>query len=124
MIHTEKKEIDATYLTCDVCGERIDTTYTHFTVCDGCNIHMCLNCRTISPRDAYEDFGDYTTFTCKKCSDLFVEGGFHEDMVDIAERTESLYEEEADTIQSWRDLCKAAKEEKLIAELIEKYPAP
>ena len=112
MIHTEKKEIDATYLTCDVCGERIDTTYPRLSVCDGCNIHLCCNCRVISPRDMYEAFGDYTPFVCKDCLNVAKEKGFNKEMTVIANRIESLHEEEADTVNSWRESCKKAKLEK------------
>ena len=113
MIHTEKKEIDVTYLTCDVCGERIDTTCTHFSVCDGCNIHLCSKCRIISPREMYEGFGDYTPFVCKQCHNIAKEEGFNEEMTAIAERIEYLNEEEDKIVESWRASCKKAKLEKL-----------
>ena len=113
MIHTEKKEIDAAYITCDVCGERIDATYTYRFVCDGCNIHLCYKCGVTSPRNMYEDFGDYTPFVCKQCYNIAKEEGFNEEMTAIRDRIESLHEKEDKIVESWRASCKKAKLEKL-----------
>jgi len=109
MKHTEKKEelVESTYYTCDVCGARKESVYYQEIVCcDGCGIHMCSNCRTMSPMELYEDFGDYSEWACKKCRDIFAEGKFYEKMTKFTNERESLYDRECAVTQEWRDECR------------------
>jgi len=107
MEHTEVKTTDSKYYTCDICGARYETDlFSNIVRCDGCGIDICHKCRKISPRDSYEDFGDYIPFVCNSCNEIFVNENFHQKMKSIQAKIEGLHCEEDTAIEDWRDKCK------------------
>ena len=105
--HKEQTTKEQTYYTCDVCGKRVDH-WGDITKCDGCGKDVCRECWTYSPREHYEDSGDYSYSACIPCRKEFYVSGFGKRMDEIASKREALYDEEENVWKSWREQCRGA----------------